>query len=475
MVAHWARDPIKQYNRISCSCYAAVAILVLVNVVEQPFARSLIVCTEPAETAVGAPFSGSARCGDRLRVIGEGATLSGKGQSLEQLSRFFAMLVMSSVADIFGRKVAILIGLFSVFISTILFVLASVNPTYAYSLFILAQGIQGAHGLEILGLVICGDFARETGDTTTWYAKREQYSLVTSFLFWCLGMYIQSLDLTDYTLVWTVLSLGTLLILLDIVAFFPETMPISDKNMLPRSVIQTIGDEVRGYHELIMGSKWVASTVFESAFVAAGEGVFPFMVPFMMAYFGYSPMGAIFGLVPSLVVGALCVQLTTKLCHRFGHRNAWEMLFAYNLAKQYLLWPFMCTRAFGLVPIPIVFAYLSCLSSGMNALRNSVILKIVGIENNVKFTALVGIVKQLVGSASTYLYAEIFDATTTNYMSKLNIISLSNLFWTLVFIIFFSLGIRARVHIECDKLTAEENAKSHTTTATGTAEGLKKD
>jgi len=475
MVADWARDPTKQYNRISCSCYAAVAILVLVNVMEQPFSRSLIVCTAPADTAPGAPFSGSARCGDRLRVIGDGAKLSGKGQSLEQLSRFFVMLIMSSVADLFGRKVAILIGLFSVLISTVLFVMASLNATYAYSLFILAQGIQGAHGLEVLGLIICGDFARETGDVITWYAKREQYSLVTSFLFWFLGIYIQSLDLTDYTLVWVVLSLGTMLILIDIVLFFPETMPTKDKNTLPRGVLQTIADEVRSYRKLIMGSKWVASTVFESAFVAAGEGVFPFMLPFMMAYFGYSPMGAILGLLPQLALGALCIPLTKKLCHRFGHRNAWEMLFAYNLAKQYLLWPFMCTRAFGLVPIPIVFGYLSCLSSGMKGLRNSVIFKIVGVENNARFTALVGVVKYLVGSASTFLYAEVFDATTTNYISKLNIISLSNLLWTVVFIIFYSLGIRDRVLIECDNLTTEESSKSNANTSAEKADGLKKD
>ncbi|CAE7235018.1 unnamed protein product [Symbiodinium sp. CCMP2592] len=93
--------------------------IVVVNQLEQPYARSLVQCDVPVNTTEGAEFSGSQYCGHRLHVIGAGAEISGWGQSLENVGRVAITLFVSGFAD-YGRKRAALVGQFLITMSTVL-------------------------------------------------------------------------------------------------------------------------------------------------------------------------------------------------------------------------------------------------------------------------------------------------------------------------------------------------------------------
>eukprot|EP00971_Amphidinium_carterae_P216561 4299013-Amphidinium_carterae.1 len=58
-------------------------VLSLVNKLEGPFARTLVACDVQRNSLLESSFSGSALCGERLRVIQEGQQLSSLAQSLE--------------------------------------------------------------------------------------------------------------------------------------------------------------------------------------------------------------------------------------------------------------------------------------------------------------------------------------------------------------------------------------------------------
>ena len=88
------------------------------DMMDQPYARSLVQCDVPVNTTEGAEFSGSKLCGNRLHVIGVGAEVSGWGQSFGNAGRLFITLFLSGLAD-YGRRRAALLGQFLATLSAV--------------------------------------------------------------------------------------------------------------------------------------------------------------------------------------------------------------------------------------------------------------------------------------------------------------------------------------------------------------------
>eukprot|EP00434_Breviolum_minutum_P032281 symbB.v1.2.028545.t1/scaffold3031.1/size66479/2 len=203
--------------------------IVVVNLLEQPYARSLIHCDVPVNQTEEGSFSGSKYCGNRLYVIDMGTHVSGKGQSLENVGRILITLFVSGFAD-YGRKRAALLGQFLITLSTALFAIAMFLPQgLAIPTYIIAQGLQGMSGIGILDQIVTGDVALILNDAVGVYSRKGIVSAFLMIILIPIIVYVQYAEITDFTYVWSgIVSLNTFAMIL-LYFFFPETLHKKEK------------------------------------------------------------------------------------------------------------------------------------------------------------------------------------------------------------------------------------------------------
>mmetsp|Transcript_41494 Transcript_41494/g.129037 ORF Transcript_41494/g.129037 Transcript_41494/m.129037 type:complete len:469 (+) Transcript_41494:79-1485(+) len=439
---------------------AACGVLILINFAEQPFARSLVTCDVPLNTSSGAVFSGSAWCGDRLYVIDSGQRLCGMGQVLEQLSRLCMIVLVSSVADVWGRKAALLIGLSSVAGSTVLFLAACLFRPLSKPLYALAQGLQGAHGMESLLGIVHNDLSHEMSgpESLRLFAWRDKVMALTFFFFGAGGLSLQAVDMTDFTVFWAKQVAVAAILAAAALLWMPETLPEEKRRGQHGSVLRLVLDELNAYLALVRERRILAHIGVYAALHGARGAVFTTFFPWLMAFFGYTQAMAILALWPMIILKFPAINLYTWLARRCGHRRVFEATTALQIVQTFAFLPFIAGSGTGPPNMAFLKLYLGLLFEGRNSAFSSVTSRIVGPEDAAKFNGFAGMAMLVCGMASTYIYAMAFDARATTYLGRLGVVIVEAVFCAIQAVVYYC-SIRGDVVRELDVIQAEEDAQ----------------
>lgn len=396
-------------------CWVSIA---LVNMLEQPYARSLVKCDVPVNTTAGAPFSGSNYCGNRLHVIDVGADISGRGQSLENVGRILITFFVSGFADR-GRRNAAILGQCLITASTALFFLAGFVPGLAVPIYVIAQGLQGMSGIGILDQIVTGDVALQLDDSVGVYQRKNTFAAIMMFLVGPLVCYIQYAEFTDFTMVWmSIVAMNTAALLL-LICFFPETMSKSDKESKATtgmSLLDLCKQELRTFRSLVTDHRLIRFRLIEEFFNRLGNTM-SISLPFMMAVFGVSQIGALASVtMPAIVLTPIFMPLIPQLFERYP-RRVWS--FVYWSSKVVMIGCcFVMPLWFGEVPAPIFCTMLMIPFAGFMTILQAVEIRLVGAENNAKYQAMMQLIGFFCESITSFFYAWVFDAEATTYIGK---------------------------------------------------------
>ncbi|CAK9081316.1 Uncharacterized protein SCF082_LOCUS38717 [Durusdinium trenchii] len=434
--------------------------IVVVNLLEQPYARSLIHCDVPVNTTEGAEFSGSMYCGNRLHVINVGAHVSGKGQSLENVGRILITLFVSGFAD-YGRKRAALLGQFLITLSTALFAIAMFLPSgLAIPTYIVAQGLQGMSGIGILDQIVTGDVALILNDSVAVYSRKGIVSAMIMALLIPIIVYVQYAEITDFTWVWSgIVGLNSVAMAL-IYLFFPETLNKKQnddkKEKENLSIIGVAKDEVKTFKKIITTHPYVGYRLGEEFLVKMADAS-AIGMPFLMAQFHFSQFDAlVYNFVPGLVGGVLLGGLVAKWCGQYGTRRVWRNSFFYHRSTSIANAFLMPVAIFG-IPYPLVAGLVHLPLAGFPALIQAVEIRLVGQETNAKFQAMSQLMSFFSGAITSWLYSQIFYGEARSYFRVVAPYALSA-FFMLLNIVPFLLKTGPMQMNECDRLDQEAAA-----------------
>lgn len=437
--------------------------IVVVNLLEQPYARSLIHCETPVSTEEGSAFSGSKYCGNRLYVTDMGTHVSGKGQSLENVGRILITLFVSGFAD-YGRKRAALLRQFLITLSTALFAVAMFLPQgLAIPTYILAQGLQGMSGIGILDQIVTGDVALILNDGVGVYSRK---GIVSAFLMVILVpiiVYVQYAEITDFTWVWTgIVSLNTFAMVL-VFFFFPETLhkksekEEEDLKKKPTSIAGVALDEMKTFRTIVKTHPYVGYRLAEDFLVKLAD-CSAIGMPFMMAQFQFSQFHAlVFQFIPQLVGGVLLGGLVASLCRAHGTRKVWQNCFFFHRSTSIMNAFLMPVTIFG-IPYPLLGGLMHLPLSGFPALLQAVEIRLVGQETNAKYQAMAQLMGFISGAITSWLYSAIFFGEATSYARIVAPYAVSAMFMA-TNILPFWLTTGPMQLAECDKLDQEALAE----------------
>lgn len=439
-------------------CLATI-VATLVNQVEMPFARTLVVCDTPIDTSPGSLPSLSNYCGDRLYVIGEGARLSAKAQSLEYICKCMTIVIVGIGADIYGRRPLCIMAIGCVTASCLLFVWASFDPLHAQFLFIVAQGIQGLSGGEMLTTVLFTDLAFTMGtEAVSLFVKKDQILGLTAMLSFWVAIFVAAMELTDYRWVWMVISAANLTGLYFTIAVFPETMPEKkDDNQKPRTLGSAVWEEICAYKTMFAEKPLVKWSLLQAFLAGAMGSRDPQFVPFMMTYFGYTQQMMVVRVVPMSILALVCMGLADKHCRNVGYSKGFVQgtvimktlnctLFPTTPLKWWIAW--VCRTLY----LPL---------GGMESIFSNVRNRTVGEKFNAKFQSCQMLVYFLTSSLFSWWLGMMFDERATTYWERAPATLVTTFFNYLdfaVWIIILFPGYRP-ITDEMDKELAVERAK----------------
>mmetsp|Transcript_71514 Transcript_71514/g.165365 ORF Transcript_71514/g.165365 Transcript_71514/m.165365 type:complete len:478 (+) Transcript_71514:88-1521(+) len=455
--------PVCGFTTLELRTYLVLSLcwlsIVQVNLLEQPYARSLVTCDTPVNTTEGAPFSGSRFCGDRLHVINVGAEISGVGQSLENVGRILICLFVSGWADR-GRRRAAILGQSLILLSTVLFFLAGFASSLALPLYAVAQGLQGMSGIGILDQIVTGDVALRNGDSVGVYRRKGMFVMCMGIVFAPLVGYVQFAEFSDFTWIWLAVNLLNLTALGLLAAVFPETLQAEPAEEV--GLMRTVVKELRTFRDLVKSNLFVRYRLADN--VAAGMcDATSIIFPFLMAHFGFSQFQALVVCAgPALLLGPVFFQLVPYLHKRMGYRQASLLCFWVN--KLVTLWflaglpglgnhPML--MKFWSVPGPIAMALSLLPLNGWPTILAAIEIRLVGQANNAKYQAINQLTGFACGFASSFVYSRLFDAEATTTAGKVLPYYFSCA-WLLVQLLLFCCGSLEPMLLECDKITSEE-------------------
>mmetsp|Transcript_113752 Transcript_113752/g.244729 ORF Transcript_113752/g.244729 Transcript_113752/m.244729 type:complete len:242 (-) Transcript_113752:33-758(-) len=182
------------------------------------------------------------------------------------------------------------------------------------------------------------------------------------------------------------------------------------------------------------------------------KGVLAIMMPWMMAYQGYTQFDLMVRGIPLVFLGLPFMPLLRLICRKAGHRTAWNFAVAWDKGLNLLCLPFICYD-WGL-PMLMTLPYLKLPISGFPSLMSSVISRIVPIKANAKFQAMSQLLGFFITSVSALLYSRVFVTDSQNYFVQLLPFINANIFAAFGFAIYWN-GHRQILLAECDNLTAE--------------------
>lgn len=384
----------------------------LVNQVEQPFARSLVVCDTPIEA--NSSFTGSAYCGDRLKVIGEGFSISSVGQAQENFAMLCSLTLVAIIAGALGRKVAVLIGLFGTTLSVTLFTIASTSPEMGLYLFAMGQGLQGLFPIDyIVGLILL-DISSQPGADGVATFQLSAYSGTIGALLWGVGFgnVVQLLELSDYRMVWTVILVINVVVLLLAICVMPETKRQVEKN--GDSAASKLMQEVLSYRQTIgdwKARRFLLMVFCESCWKHCPFGVVPIQ---LMAFHGWTQTQVVAMLFFMQPFGLVCMPIVGSCCKKYGYRRTWLVSLFLVYASLYLnvftigvsgLWP-----AFSM--------YFLAALSGFMPLKGYVDSKFSTPEQMTRFTSVQWIMGYFLGMGVGPFYASVFNAKAEGYFAR---------------------------------------------------------
>jgi len=455
----------------------ASAIKILINQLEQPYARSLVICDTPVNTTEGAEFSGSRYCGNRLRVIGQGAQVWGRGDSLENLGRLLITLFLSGYVVSSGRKAAAVVGWVFIMASTVLFLLAElVWWSWSPVFFIVAQALQGMSGLNLVGEIVIADIARK-GDSVGVYTRRDWLVAVLGLAFHGGAMYVQLMEITDFRLTWAVINLANLAVMMLLLSIFPETQPEEQRSGASPSIPKLMANELRAYRDLCTRSSFVRCVLMETCFRTMADGLGSIAAPVAMAYYGFSQVVAVLLIVPVMMLMAVFTPLMQFVCKRLGHRRAFLYAFMYDKVLALAVVPVQCyvSQTVGL-PFWTLSAFARTAVSGMGSVNSSLVLKLVEQKDLPKLAAMNQIIHFLANSISSAMYSAVFDAEATTYRHMMVPFVISALCQIASIYVFYN-GNGPVLLEQCDQLTLDAKKEAQGSEATNDdapADGSKK-
>jgi len=315
--ASTAKDPGWGFWFTLCS---ACIVGVLVNQLEGPFARSIVACDTPVNTTVGAEKALSNRCGDRLYVIGEGARLSAKGQSLENFCKILMALLLGNLVNIFGRKPMMILAIGSMWLSVLLFVAASVIPPLSATCFIIAQGIQGMATGDMLANIVFADLAAAAGASgADILVKKDQILGGTMFLCFWLAQLIASFELTEYLIMWLAISVVITFAMYACLMKFPETMVKKSDDDAKLSFGEKLMEELSLYKRMFVEKKIVCWCMIDAFLSGLGQDSRAgFWAPFMMVCYGYTQQQIVVRLLPFTILAGITGPWVNNYCKKVG-------------------------------------------------------------------------------------------------------------------------------------------------------------
>jgi len=446
---------------------------ILINQIEQPYARSLVVCDTPVNTTVGAEPSGSSMCGDRLHVIGEGAHLSGYGDSFENIGRFLITLFVSVFADSHGRKAAALVGWVLITASVLCFFLASFIRPWARVLFVTAQGLQGMSGIGLIADIVARDLASTCeGDPTALYGRRNFLGQMLGILFFGMVLVIQYSQITEFRPVWLSILLVSLAVLGAMVFRFPETQAMSDRKngFEGKTTFGVVREEVRVYRNIMADNYFVRSSIRTDILRNLSGGFMIIFLPWMMAVFGYTQLDLMLMMAPCIIISVVSAPLIPALCARYGHRRVLNINFCLDFAIEWLGIPNL-TRSIGFLPAPVLYAWIKTPMGGVTSVTEAVAARYIPSSIGAKVAAMNQLIGFLSGAVSSIMYTRVFDAEATTPVRRVAPMILASTLKTIGAVLYVR-GHRRIVLEECDKLTEELAASK---AAEGKAENAKKE
>mmetsp|Transcript_65713 Transcript_65713/g.186533 ORF Transcript_65713/g.186533 Transcript_65713/m.186533 type:complete len:589 (-) Transcript_65713:164-1930(-) len=408
---------IRRHFNVFFVLFFSMGIKSLVNQVEQPFARSLVVCEVPVEFD---SYTGSRWCGDRLRVIQEGMYLSAVGQGQEHFAMLCSLTFVIVVTGIWGPRVSLQLGLTGVTASVLLFVVACQSPAMGRRLFAVGQGLQGLYPIEYLLGVLVLYTARLPGADGEAVFQVLGYMGLISNLVWNVGLgsLVQLLELTDYKFVWSMI-IGLDGLILAIVFFaFPEMKPMDSEKHEGNGVFMKVFNEVRSYGSLIwdwrarryLGHKVAENLVYPWENTMTG-GIY-------MAWFGWSqPAASLFFMWPQ-IINLFTQAYYSVLEKRFGNYRTfvWNVHYAF-IARA------VCGLLLALTNVPhAIFVYSCTLLSGFHAKRGFVDSRFVDEKQMDKFQSAQWVLGYFMGMWVGPLYASTFNPHAYNISDRLQMI-----------------------------------------------------
>eukprot|EP00930_Biecheleria_cincta_P044206 TRINITY_DN3033_c0_g1_i1.p1 TRINITY_DN3033_c0_g1~~TRINITY_DN3033_c0_g1_i1.p1 ORF type:complete len:512 (+),score=78.59 TRINITY_DN3033_c0_g1_i1:131-1537(+) len=404
-------DELKRYPMVYLIMFVGSGMLLLVNMLEGSFARSLVMCDTPVSTAAGQLFSGSAHCGDRGFVINEGQMISQTAQSWEMASKIIVMVVIAVFSDLYGRKFTLLIGLGATTLSVLLFLIGTQLPASSRWLFYMGQGLQGAFPMELIGTQIATDLASlDSTDSQGVFGAAGAATTLSQAVFAAILLCIQALELTDYTLVWFMtlfVNVGAFVVTL---VFLPETrVQKADDKKTTQSFGRQVMGELADYRQLFeingLGALMLTYVLkaIADAFMTLNQAV-------PMAYYGMKLDTVLLCFVPMILLSVVCAGVVPGMSAKMGERSAFWACNYFLFSANLLFLGVSFNPCFFFGPL-----YLFCVVfGGYEGMTGSMCTKFLG-DKIAKYTALRSLSGYSLSIVTGPLYAYLFDAKASTW------------------------------------------------------------
>jgi MFS family permease len=410
-------EELKRFQNVWGLLLVAAGMLQLVNSLEGAFARTLVSCADvaPDPLPAGGLWSGSEKCGNRTVVINQGSKLSSAGQSQESIIKLIMMASAAVCSDIYGRKPVLIAGLACTTFSVFLFVIATFTESWARTLFVLAQALQGAYSPTLLTGLFAADLAqRSDTDTVGVYAAEAYVGLQATTIFGLIAFAMQMCDFANYFPVWLAVLAVNASTLCFAIKHCPETrVKKSDDPNVGQGVIAGTVAQLTTYKNMFFDDWSLRMLLFTFLLDRMGTAIEYVSMPMLLAYHEMSQARAILFFFPVGFIGAACVGFMDSLTRKHGMKRAFVIGICIQFAMAFLT-PLQPTYWWAMyVQTYVIRGLMSGWNGFVSAMDNQ------GFGDRVaKFICIRALLGHSVGIVSAPLYAWLFEAGAVTYVAK---------------------------------------------------------
>mmetsp|Transcript_63057 Transcript_63057/g.128525 ORF Transcript_63057/g.128525 Transcript_63057/m.128525 type:complete len:275 (-) Transcript_63057:66-890(-) len=241
-----------------------------------------------------------------------------------------------------------------------------------------------------------------------------------------------------------------------LIVFFPETVQEKEGQTTVKkfSVKDVLVTELGNFRTLIANIPILKYRLIEQALLGLGDAS-SIGAPFLMAHFNYTQLKALLaGMVPAMILGPFLMPLVPALCKRCGYRPIWVTCYWYFKIVSILV-NFFMLKWVGELPFPIVSGLLLMPLAGFPTILQAVEVRIVGADNNAKYSAMKQLVGFFTGCVTSSLYSFVFNAEASTTVGKLApfLVSVVILMASVPVYVYGNGPMQLE---ECDKITEEE-------------------